>query len=142
VLGVGSTEKNFAHISESMNILKHRLSTDFAFKPFFLKKKESWAIPYGFVLPGKRNVILVGDAAGFCNVFSGEGIRFAIESAEASAMAVKKALINKKLLAPIYANLTKGLMNFVQGVYRFKNSLKEKDKEDFVKSELLRRPFF
>jgi len=35
--------------------------------------REVWFIPQGDIVTGKRNVVLVGDAGGFCNPFSGRG---------------------------------------------------------------------
>jgi len=142
VVGVGVPENRFASASIAINRFKEWLVEEFAFKPSSLKRREAWAIPYGFVFEGEGNVILAGDAAGFCNSLSGEGIRLAIESGVAAGSAVQEAVSHNKLLATTYVEHAKWIADFVRQTYQFVTSLTDNDREDFVKSELARRiPF-
>jgi len=54
---------------------------------------SSYVLPYGSYLPNPtfKNILLVGDAAGFADALFGEGIFFAHRSAELAALAVIEA---------------------------------------------------
>jgi flavin-dependent dehydrogenase len=138
VLGIPIPGKHFQPVSKRIQRFKDWLAEEFAFKPLFLKKRESWAIPYGFVLEGKGDIILVGDAAGFCNPLSGEGIRLAIESGIAVGSAVQEAVYSNRPLVTAYKKYAEWIADFVKQVYRFVIGLKDEDREDFVKLELAR----
>ena len=140
VIGVGLPKNHPTAISEALNHFKNWLSEDFAFKLLSSKRKETWAIPYGFTFTGIGNIILAGDAAGFCNALSGEGIRLAIESGIAVGEAIQDAISTNKSLALTYTHHVDDLTNFIHRTYRFAISLTDKRREEFVKSELARIP--
>ncbi|MFQ5836326.1 MAG: NAD(P)/FAD-dependent oxidoreductase [Candidatus Bathyarchaeia archaeon] len=142
VVGIGASKKGSASIFTRISLFKKWLTEKFAFKPLSLMKREVWAIPYGFALQGVGNVILVGDAAGFCNSLSGEGIRFAIESGVAAGNAVRDVMSSKKYLAPIYLGHTEWIHSFLRMTHEFTATLvTDKDREEFVRSELARISF-
>ncbi|MFQ6065435.1 MAG: NAD(P)/FAD-dependent oxidoreductase [Candidatus Bathyarchaeia archaeon] len=138
VVGVGAPKKHSTSVSMSIGQFKEWLSKEFAFKPLRLVRRETWAIPYGFDLEGVGNVILVGDAAGFCNTLSGEGIRFAIESGVAVGNAIQEALSSNRHLAPIYMSHAEWIYSFLRMTHEFAIHLTDEGREEFVRSELSR----
>lgn len=141
VIGVGSPQPNSMPLTTCLARFKKWLSEEFAFQPFSLSKREVWAIPYGLVFEGVGNTILVGDAAGFCNTLSGEGIRFAVESGVASHDAILDAILDKRPLAAVYGEYVEELTSFVHSIHQFTTSLTDESKEEFVSSELDRISF-
>jgi len=141
VVGVGVPENHPTPISTAINGFKEWLVEEFAFKASSLERREAWAIPYGFVFEGKGNVILAGDAAGFCNSLSGEGVRLAIESGVAAGSAIHEAISYDRSLATTYIKHANWITSFVRQTYQFVTSLTDEDREEFVKSELARIPF-
>jgi len=141
VVGVGVPKTYFTSISTAINRFKEWLVEEFAFKASLLERREAWAIPYGFVFEGEGNVILAGDAAGFCNSLSGEGIRLAIESGVAAGNAIREAVSYDRPLATAYIEHASWITSFVRQTHQFATSLTDEDREDFVKSELARIPF-
>jgi len=137
VVGLGVSRTNSTICLEQF---KKWLHEEFVFKPRRLERREVWAIPYSFTLKGVDNIILAGDAAGFCNALSGEGIRLAIESGVAASYAVRDAMSCDKRLISTYRDHVEWIASFVRGVYRFAISLTDDDREEFVKSELARFP--
>jgi len=137
VVGLGVSRTNSTIRVERF---KKWLCKEFAFKPRRLERREVWALPYGFTFEGVDNVILAGDAAGFCNALSGEGIRLAIESGVAASYAVRDALSCNKRLISTYRDHVEWIASFVRRVYRFAINLTDDSREEFVKSELARFP--
>ena len=136
VIGVGSPQPNSMPLTTCLARFKKWLSEEFAFQPLSLSKREVWAIPYGLIFKGIGNTILVGDAAGFINTLSGEGIRFAVESGVASHDAILDAMSDKKPLAAGYGEYVEELTSFVHSIHEFTTSLTDETKEEFVRSEL------
>lgn len=104
------------------------------FKPRRLLRREHWFIPHGTVLYGSGNVILVGDAGGFCNPFSGEGIRFALETGGA----VRRALEYEDNFSEVYRREVEELAYFIRTLSDFTANLDDDAREKFVKHELRR----
>lgn len=141
VVGTGVPETHHTSVSTAINRFKEWLVEEFAFKASSLERRETWAIPYGFVFEGEGNVILAGDAAGFCNSLSGEGIRLAIESSVAAGRAIQAAISYDRPLVTTYREHVNWITSFVRQTYQFATSLTDDDREEFVKSELARIPF-
>ena len=141
VFGVGVAKAHSSSISASIHRFKNWLLEEFDFKLLSLKRSETWAIPHGSVFEGKGNVILVGDAAGFCNPFSGEGIRLAIESGVSAGSAIQEALSSDTTLASTYSDHTEWINRLVLTMREIVINFTEEDMEEFVKSELSRRGF-
>ncbi|MBS7643820.1 NAD(P)/FAD-dependent oxidoreductase [Candidatus Bathyarchaeota archaeon] len=138
LIGVGLPRNYPIAISEALTNFKNWLSEDFVFKLLSSKRKETWAIPYGSTFTGIENIILVGDAAGFCNALSGEGIRLAVESGIAAGEAVQDAMSTNTPLALTYAQHVDELTSFIHQTYKFAISLTDERREEFIKSELAR----
>jgi len=138
-LGVGVPQPYLELSSRYMTWFKTWLGDKFGYNERLIMSKEVWGIPYGYVYVGRGNVLLVGDAAGFCNAFSGEGIRFGVESGLAVGYAVEDALEDNGSLLENYVTETESLCSFVQRTHRFAASLTDASREEFVINELKRR---
>ena len=138
IIGTGVPQGYPISITTCLDKFKGWLGQEFAFEPLLLKRKEAGAIPIHSPLNGKGNVILVGDAAGFCNSFSGEGIRLAIESGIAAGEAITEAEQGGDQLSSLYAQQVKGLSEFIRKTYEFSVSLTDREREKFVAAQLKR----
>lgn len=132
VIGLFAPYMNNVTLKTRFNMFKRWLHGEFNFKPHYLKRREVWAVPYGFILEGFGNVILVGDAAGFCNTLTGEGIKHAVESAIAAAKSVRDAASSSGNLASIYREKVREVSGFLQRVHQLANSLTDEDRKQFV----------
>ncbi|MCS7114480.1 MAG: NAD(P)/FAD-dependent oxidoreductase [Nitrososphaerota archaeon] len=132
VIGVFAPKENYKSLKTRAGMFKRWLRKEFNFKPYSLEKREVWAVPYGFILEGIGNIILVGDAAGFCNTLTGEGIKHAVESAIAAVKSVRSAASNKGELASIYKENVGKISSFLQRVHQLAVSLTDEDRRQFV----------
>ncbi len=138
VIGLGVETHQKPNIAQLLRKFKKWLEIEFSFIPKELLMKEAWSIPFGYFIPGEGNVLLVGDAAGLCNPLSGEGIRLAVESAEAAANAILTG-DGQKDPAQIYAKDVHGLVSMITELNEFVRTVDDEGRERFVKEELLRR---
>lgn len=138
IIGTGVPAGYHITAQECLHRFKELLKQEFAFKPLSLERKEIGTIPYPSTVTGKGDVILAGDAAGFCNSFSGEGIRLAIESGIAAGEAIAQADKNGDSPSVLYSRQVKGLSEFVRRTYQFSISLKDSDREQFVGTQVKR----
>jgi flavin-dependent dehydrogenase len=76
------------------------------------EKINSYVLPYGSFLPSPyfRNVLMVGDAAGFADPFLGEGIFYAQRSAELAARAILSAAETGDTIKNSYKLITNNYM--------------------------------
>ncbi len=137
ILGVGSPKRTLPNRS-AMNQFKQFLANEFNFAPTTLMTRNSAPIPYGQTLTGKENVILVGDAGGFCNPLSGEGIRYAIETGIEAGSAIKEAERQETITEPIYAQRLTSLRTLLAKTYELALEMNDTTRESFVQSELER----
>ena len=135
IVGTGSLEPKQA--IKSLGSLKDWLSKEFGFRPLKLRKREAGFLPYGECHLGYRRILLVGDAAGLCNRFSGEGIRFALESGIAAADSVKKAEKGDVAALEFYKQQMQPLLDFVKETTHL-HSRDDLWREEFVLAELKR----
>jgi flavin-dependent dehydrogenase len=138
VVGTGVPCGHHTPAQDCIDRFKEWLRTEFAFKPIRLEKREAAAIPYNLPICGEGNVILVGDAAAFCNHLSGEGVRLAIESGIACADAVVQAEGHREPLSLSYAPRVQSLIEFIHRTHEFAVGMTDDRREQFVKSELAR----
>lgn len=138
VIGTGVTQGYPVSSSECLERFKGLLRQEFAFEPVSLEKKERGAIPYNSLFNGDGEIILIGDAAGFCNPFSGEGIRLAIESGILAGEAVAQANHSGSSLSFIYASQFEALSGFIRRTYKFSVGMTDDSREKFVSTELKR----
>ncbi len=141
VIGTGTPMRYPVSMHTCLARFKEWLGQEFGFKPLSLERKEVGIIPYRSPLKGKGNIILVGDAAGFCNSFSGEGIRLGIESGIAASEAITQAEQSGARLSSVYTQQVKGLSEFIRKTNRFSIALTDKEREKFVASQVKRAPF-
>jgi len=102
LIGAGESRGHHGRISAPLRRFTEWLTKEFAFQPVSLERKEAWAIPYNSLFGGDGNAILIGDAAGFHNPFSGEGIRLGIERGIMAGAAVVQANVSGKTLSSLY----------------------------------------
>jgi len=138
VIGTGVPRASPTSVSDSISRFKEWLRREFAFRPARLEKREAGAIPYGSPRYGDGNVILVGDAAGFCNHLSGEGVRLAIESGIAAGEAVMQAVSDHEAVSSSYDPQAQLFADFVHRTHEFAVGMTDDRREEFVKSELAR----
>ncbi len=138
LIGAGESDGYQGRISATLRRFTEWLIREFAFQPVSLEGREVWPIPYNSLFGGNGNVILVGDAAGFCNPFSGEGVRLGIESGLMAAEAVAQASESGKTLSSLYLPQIEGLTQFIHRIHEFSIALTDKQREEFVATELRR----
>lgn len=138
IVGTAVPQRYHMPASHSISRFKEWLRREFAFNPIRLESRESAAIPYGSPRCGEENIILVGDAAGFCNHFSGEGVRLAIESGITAGEAVAEAERDCEALSSSYALRVRSLTEFIQAAHKLAVGITDEGRERFVKSELAR----
>jgi geranylgeranyl reductase family protein len=99
-----------------LNVKNHEIAanfksflSNFAFKEKNVSHIKSALIPTGgfYHIPAAGNVALIGDAGGFVNPFTGEGIYYAHKSGEIVAEAVNESLNNAKCFRETYLQLLK-----------------------------------
>jgi geranylgeranyl reductase family protein len=80
------------------------------------QKISSYVLPYGSFLtsPVFRNVILVGDAAGFADPLLGEGIFYAQRSAELASQAILKAKQKRENLMDVQHQIENHYLHLLQ----------------------------
>ncbi|MHA1908991.1 MAG: NAD(P)/FAD-dependent oxidoreductase [Candidatus Thorarchaeota archaeon] len=137
LIGLGVEPRQTPNVIEALGMFRTWLREEFNFQDKTLISKEAWGIPFGYHIPGKDNVLLVGDAAGLCNPLSGEGIRLGIESGESAASAISRSMKGADLLGA-YSQEVGGLADMVHKIYEFVLSLDDIGRETFVKEELSR----
>ena len=138
IIGLGAEPHQTPNVAQLLRKFKKWLEIEFSFSPKQLLIKEAWSIPFGYFIPGEGNALLVGDAAGLCNPLSGEGIRLAVESAEAATTAILTA-DGKNEPARSYTKDIQGLVGMIAELNEFVRTVDDEGRERFVKDELLRR---
>jgi flavin-dependent dehydrogenase len=126
-------------VSRCMSLFRSWLGEEFGFEPVSMVGREVASIPGGALeRNGKGNVILVGDAAGFCNAFSGEGIRLALESGILVGESVACAEDGGQSLSSVYSGLVSGIRRFVERTVELSRGMSDESRELFARSELCR----
>ncbi len=138
VVGAGFTKPLPDPFSACLDPFKEWLAEEFAFQQGAVKRREVWAIPYGFVCKGVGDVILVGDAAGLCNSLSGEGVRHAIRSGEIAGASIREAMTIGETLAAVYKDNIDPLARLIRKTHDLTLNLTDEGREEFVKTELKR----
>ncbi len=138
ILGVGdfNNGRNSKEIISKMINFKKLLTAEI---PVFKKLLESkplrqlWFIPFFPPQIGARNILLAGDAAGFVNSFSGEGVRLAVESGFYAGEAVKKSIEKGVEVLEYYRKQVQQLIDFCNNMRDYTISLTEEKRESYVK---------
>jgi len=139
VVGTAVPADGGGSVSRHMSLFRSWLGEEFGFEPVSMVRREVAPIPSGALeRNGKGNVILVGDAAGFCNAFSGEGIRLALESGILAGESVVRAEESGAPLSSVYSGLVGDVKRFVAKTIEMSNGMSDASREMFVRSELCR----
>lgn len=137
IIGLGAVPHQEPNVAQLLGRFRAWLEKEFSFLPTQLIKREAWSIPFGYFIPGEGNALLVGDAAGLCNPLSGEGIRLAVESAEAASAAILNS-DGKKDPTEDYTRDIRGLSEMIAELNEFVRTVDDKGREQFVREELSR----
>lgn len=137
IIGLGAVPHHEPNVAQLLKRFRDWLQEEFSFSPKQLIKREAWSIPFGYFIPGEGNALLVGDAAGLCNPLSGEGIRLAVESAEAASSAILAA-DDQKDPTEEYSRDLRGLSEMIAELNEFVRTVDDKGREMFVRDELSR----
>lgn len=133
-LGISRGVDIKSHLKKFYEFLRHELLVE----QVELLRRECAILPYGLAPLGKENAILIGDACGFCNPLSGEGIRYAIESGLIVADSINIAYNECIKLIDVYDRMVSDIKRFMERMRDFVISLDEKSIEAFIENELRR----
>ena len=134
IIGLGAVPHQEPNVVQLLDRFRIWLNDEFSFSPKQLVKREAWSIPFGYFIPGEGKALLVGDAAGLCNPLSGEGIRLAVESAEAAASAIQS---DQNPIEQYYRDV-RGLSMMIAELNEFVRTVDDEGREEFVRHELTR----
>ncbi|MFQ5986604.1 MAG: hypothetical protein ACE5KQ_04540, partial [Thermoplasmata archaeon] len=105
------------------------LRWEFGFEAGDSVGREGWSIPFGDVAFGRGRVILVGDAGGFCEPFTGEGIYFGLESAKAAVASLLAARRDDAQLAEVYEEVARPFGRKMEEITAYVLSLTDEERE-------------
>ncbi|MHA1636868.1 MAG: geranylgeranyl reductase family protein [Candidatus Thorarchaeota archaeon] len=137
IIGLGVQQRSSPNVSKGLGLFRDWLAKDFSFSPTKLNSKEAWSIPFGYYTTGVDNVLLVGDAAGFCNPLSGEGIRLGIESGEAACTAILAGDKGEDV-HQVYHKDMSGLADMIGSLHTMVTTWDNDERDKFVEEELSR----
>jgi len=132
IAGIWTPRENFKMLKARMALFKKLLKEKLSIEPNSVLKREIWAIPYQHALEGLGNVILVGDAGGFCNTLTGEGISYAMESALAAGESIWEASNKDCEAVQVYREKVKEIVAFLWEKRETATSLNDEDCKSFV----------
>ncbi|MFH1327937.1 MAG: FAD-dependent monooxygenase [Candidatus Bathyarchaeota archaeon] len=141
LVGLGVKERSSSSIADHVRKFKAWLKREFSFEEISFVRKEVWKIPFCYPLLGEGNVILAGDAGGFCNALTGEGIRYAIESGVEVGLAFKELGKSNMPLASIYSKRAEWISTFIRRTHDFAAKMTDEEREKYVQMDLARIPF-
>lgn len=101
--------------------------------------RQLWFIPFSEPKVGKDNILLAGDAAGFVNGFSGEGIRMAVESGVYAAEAINENALTGKPAINNYQHYVKQLVDFCNITRKYASTMNDTKRENYLKETNTRR---
>lgn len=115
-VGIGGAIKNNQNIKESFKAFYQGIN-----KSVGEETVTGALIPYGeFVKkPCKDNVILIGDAAGFVDPITGEGIYFAFLSAKYASESIESFICQNVLLSKTYLSKVNSINKIIVDANRF-----------------------
>lgn len=105
------------------------LRQEFGFRGEGFVRREGWSIPFGDVAYGRGRAALIGDAGGFCEPFTGEGIYFGIESAKAAVAALQSVDALGTPFAETYAGSAQSLGMKMEQITSYVLSLTDEERE-------------
>jgi len=104
LIGLGGLRRKNSNFKELLQSFLSRLGENVTED---VPEIQGHPIPYGNFLqrPGHRNTVLAGDAAGFLDALTAEGIFYAHRSGELAAHAIHRAHLDETSAEPIYTRL-------------------------------------
>ena len=92
------------------------------------------------ILPGENGVLIAGDAAGFLDPFTGDGISMALHSGQLAAAELAKALSNAEVDSRLRGNDVQGrqTVNFAQAAASYSRQLNRAVRRSYWVAGLLR----
>lgn len=97
---------------------------------------EGWSIPFGHVAYGRERVILVGDAGGFTDPLTAEGIFGGVQSAKVAAQAATALDGDGTSLAEAFARIALPLGEKVREVAAQVRSLTDAERERRIRAKM------
>jgi flavin-dependent dehydrogenase len=125
-LGVGILSTRPPRMREGMGRLKEWLARDCEVMLAAPAHLEGYSAPFGNIHFGSGNVFLIGDAAGLGNPLTGEGIGYAIGSAEAASRVILGGADDP---VSAYAIEMKGLGNELENLVRGTLAMDDEERE-------------
>ncbi len=111
------------------------LRREYGFEARDFVGREGWSIPFGDVAFGRGRVILVGDAGGFCEPFTGEGISFGLASAKAAVASLLVARRDDAELAEVYGEAARPLGRKMEEITAYVLSLTDEERERRIRAK-------
>lgn len=140
IVGIGTPYPERTKAKTYLNRFIEHLKKYYSLKYKKTISTEGWYIPSGITAEGYGNIILAGDAGGFCNPFSGEGIRFAIETGIAAATSLKRKEENYHKR---YSKEIEEITHFIRKTSKYYQKLKHTTlREEFVRKEIMRKSIY
>ncbi len=100
--------------------------------------REGWSIPFGDVAYGKGRVLLVGDAGGFCEPFTGEGIYFGIQSSRAAIAAILAHGDGGRYVAEVYKDIAAPIGRKVRQITDYVSTLTDEERERRIRAKRIK----
>lgn len=135
IIGLGVHRSLGPSAEVGLSRFKELLRRDYGFDGLGYLCREGWSIPFGEVAYGKGRAILIGDAGGFCEPLTGEGIYYGIESAKAAAVAISSVGHNGGVLAEAYAETAYPLGKKMEDITARVRSLTDEEREDGLQAK-------
>ncbi len=115
MLGTGRIPGIPPDIDLAMANLRAWLRQDFGFAGRSFAYREGWSVPFGSVCYGQDNVILIGDAGGFCHPFTAEGILYGAQAGSMVPGYVEQAEAQHRDLASVFQEEYEGVGQIMIG---------------------------
>lgn len=119
-----------------MSRFKEYLRKEYGFEDLGASRSEGWSIPFGDVAYGSGRVILVGDAGGFTDPLTAEGIYGGVLSAKVAAEAALALERNGASLAEAYAHLARPLGERMKEISVRVETLTDLEREERIQAKM------
>lgn len=129
VLGLGVHRSLGPPATVAFSRFRKWLSEEYDYEAGGFIRREGWSIPFGDVAYGEGRVLLIGDAGGFCEPFTGEGIYFGIESAKAAVTAILSKEDASGSVADLYRRVADPIGEKVREITDYVLTLTDEERE-------------
>ncbi len=132
MIGLGVHRKLGPPAQVAVRRFREWLRRDFFFTSRGFLFREGWSIPFGDVAYGRGRTVLIGDAAGFCEPLTGEGILFGIQSAAVAVAAITEH-DPERGLAEVYSESALPIGRKMEEITANIRSLRDHEREERVR---------